>query len=284
MIQSAGAGKWVTVGGKDGSSSGIDRCGIATTEPALDTGELLKRLSVVHHQGNLRVQLVHAVLQGLNLADLLNDFLAETLDSQLFLVIGFGIVEEMYEVLDCSDADVCSEGELAILFSCFLRTDEGLDVDDLFEILPVVPSLRLEFPALNSTSKQSLKEDGDIFACPQVISPRVVIQTNKCTSADGLEPNYVRLNKFEFLSGLPVLGSGQGGPGTSLEAVDGRDHLDFRKCLRHHLVLLFCKICSSTGLDADDSGGRFAKVPDEDKQTFASEIRPGSSLDPNNDA
>jgi len=59
----------------------------------------------------------------------------------------------MYEVLDCSNADVRSKGELTVLLPCFLRTDEGLDVDDLLEILPVVPSSRLELPALDSTSK-----------------------------------------------------------------------------------------------------------------------------------
>jgi len=283
MIQSTWAGKWVTVGSEDGSSSGIDGWGVATTEPTLDTGELFECLRVVYHESDLRVQLVHAVLQGLNLADLLNDFLAETLNSQFLLEIGLGIVEEMHKVFDCSNADVCSKGELAVLLPRLLRTDESLNVDDLLEVLSVVPSFRLELPALDGTPKQSLKEDSDIFTCPQVISPRIVILTNKGTSADGLEPDYIRFNKLEFLSGLPVFGSGQGGSGTSLETVDGRNYLDFRECLGHHLVSLPCQICAGTGLDADNSGSCFTKVPDEDEQALASEIRPGSSLDPNDD-
>lgn len=48
-------------------------------------------------------------------------------------------------------------------------------------------------------------------------------------------------------------------------------------------MLLSCQICSSTGLDADNSGGCFAKVPNEDEQTFTNEIRPSSSLNPNDD-
>ena len=68
---------------------------------------------------------------------------------------------------------------------------------------------------------------GHIFARPQVISPRVVIPSNKGTSTGGLEPLYLRFDEFEFLSGLSVLGSGQGGSGTSLEAIDGRSYLDF---------------------------------------------------------
>lgn len=227
MVQSAGAGERVTVGGEDGSSSGADRCGITATEPTLDTDELLKRLCVVNHQGNLRVQLVHAVLQGLNLTDLLDDFLAETLDSQLFLEVGFGIVEEVHKVLDCSNADVRSDSELTVLLPSFLRTDESLDVNDLLEVLPVVPSLRLEFPALDGTSEQSLEKDGNIFTFPQVIPPRVVIPTNKCASANGLEPKYVRFNKIEFLSSLSVFGSAQRSSGTGLEAIDRRNNLDF---------------------------------------------------------
>ena len=153
MVQSAGAGKWVTVGGEDGSSSCTDCCSITATKPALDAGEFFKCLGVVHHQRNLRVQLVHVVLQGLNFTDLLNDFLPETLNCQFFLEISFGIVEEVYKVLDCPNADVCPKGELAVLFPCLLRTDESLDLDDLFEVLPIVPSLLLEFPALNGASE-----------------------------------------------------------------------------------------------------------------------------------
>src|ERR1700760_3891365 len=123
----------------------------------------------------------------------------------------------MYKVLYCPDADVRSKGELAILLPRFLRAHESLNVDDLLEVFPIIPSLRLEFPALNSTSKQSLKKNGDIFACPQVVPPSVVIPTNKGASAGGLKPNYIGFNKLEFLSCLPVLCSRESGSGTSLE-------------------------------------------------------------------
>ena len=265
MIQSTGASKWVTVGSEDGSSGGTDRRAIAAAEPTFDTGELFECLCVVHHQGDLRVQLVYAGLQGLDFTNLLNDFLAETLDSQLFLEVSFGIIEEMYKVLDSSDADVRSKGELTVLFPRFLRADKSLNVDDLLEILPVVSSLRSELPTLNSTSKQCLKKDGDIFTCPQVVPPSVVILADQGAPASGLEPNYVRFNKLEFLSSLPVLCSGESGSGTSLEAVDGRNHLNFRECLGHCLMPLPCEVCPSTSLDVYDSCCRFAKVPNEDE-------------------
>ena len=89
MVQSAGASKRVSVGGENGSSSCTDRSGITTTEPAFDTDELLECLRIVDHQGNFRIQLVHAGLQGLDLTDLLDDFLAETFNSQLLLEICF---------------------------------------------------------------------------------------------------------------------------------------------------------------------------------------------------
>jgi hypothetical protein len=79
-----------------------------------------------------------------------------------------------------------------------VHMDEGLNMNGLTEVIPVVPSLHLEFPALDGTSKQSLEKGSDVFACPQVISPHVVVPTTKC--------NCVRSNEFEFLSRLPVFG------------------------------------------------------------------------------
>ena len=114
----------------------------------------------------------------------------------------------MYEVFDCSNGNVCPKGELTVLLPRFLRTDKGLDPDDLLQVLLVVPNLLLKFPALNGTPKQGLKKDGHVFARPQVVSPRVVISSDKGTSADSLEPLYLGFNEFEFFSGLPVIGPG----------------------------------------------------------------------------
>ena len=44
-----------------------------------------------------------------------------------------------------------------------------------------------------------------------------------------------------------------------------------------------CEIRSSASLNIDYGSGRFAKVPNESKQPFADEVRPGSGLYPDND-